>query len=444
MPGLCSRVDYYYSNPSSPWIEETHKRIFEKSMVSDIDLEWNPFPLEDDFFASRKKWLCERELSRWISDFNLNVKKAIEKEPFTFTFTDRIATEMEISPFHKTIRRLRSTTGRRGDSFAVQRIVEKAQFHRDEFVHDLTERVAAMEMSVEKLMDLKAKKDTKREKAKPLPCACNVKKSFKKEWKGENGVKGKFSYKYEESKKKITDPITIIIPGAREGESKTIRVEKYTVINDTKSSDAKIRVIPLEECDGSSSSSSSHTDDDEASKKIQGVLARRRAAANAQLSWKGKKKELSPHDAAVIIQSCFREYLARRSQNLRSLRDLAVAKAKLKELRSLFTNYAYRRHLCRDAEEKQRFSEKTIVLLLTVDSIEGSNHLVREARRSMIQELESMLDAVDPQSPNKGAAGSNRRKFDLPESAPPQKEMETEVAQVVTVVDEENVGSLFS
>lgn len=442
MPGHCSWVDYYHSNPSSSCIEETHKRIFEKSMVADIDLEWNPFPFEDDFFAIRKKWLCEKELSQWMSDFNLKAKKAIEKEPSTFSCTDRIALEMETSPFHKTIRRFRQTTAGRGDSFAVQRIVEKAQFRRDELVQDLADRVTAMEMSVEKLKDLKAKKDTKPEKAKPLPCT--VKKSFKKEWKGDNGVKGKLSCKWEESKNKVTDPITITIPGPRQGEFKTIRVEKYTVINDTKSSDAKIRVIPLEEGDGSSSSSSSHTDDEEASKKIQGVLAKRRAAANGQLSCKGKKKELSPQDAAVIIQTCFREYLVRRSQNLCSLRDLAIAKSKLKELRSLFTNYAYRRHLCRDAEEKQRFSEKTIVLLLTVDSIEGSNHLVREARRSMIQELESMLDAVDPQSPNKGAACSSRRKFDLPEAAPPQKEMDAEVAQVVTVVEEENVASLFS
>lgn len=412
--------------------------MFEKSKIPSLDLEWNPFTFEEDFFGNRKKWLCERESSRWISDFNLNVKKAMEKEPFTFT--DRIAMEMETGPFHKTIHSLRSTTRGCGDSFAVQSIVEKAQFHRDEFAHDLADRMTVMEMNVEKLMEKKAKKVTKHEKAKALPCACTVKKSFRKEWKGENGVKAKLSYKYEESKKKLTDPITIIIPGAREGEFKTIRAEKYTVINGTKPSDAKIKVIPLEDGDGSSSSSSSsHTDDDEASKKIQGVFAKRRAAAAAQLGWKGKKKDLSPQDAAVIIQTCFREYLVRRSQNLRSLRDLAVAKAKLKELRSLFSNYAYRRHLCRDAEEKQRFSEKTIVLLLTVDSIEGSNHLVRESRRSMIQELESMLDAVDPQSPNKGAAGSNRRKFDLPEPAPPQKEMEAEVAQVVNVV-EENVG----
>lgn len=66
----------------------------------------------------------------------------------------------------------------------------------------------------------------------------------------------------------------------------------------------------------------------------------------------------------------FRAYLIRRSQALRALRELAIAKTKLKELRALFNNFTYRRRVARDAEERQRFSEKIIVLLLTVDAIE--------------------------------------------------------------------------
>ncbi|KAL8247949.1 hypothetical protein R6Q59_009165 [Mikania micrantha] len=85
---------------------------------------------------------------------------------------------------------------------------------------------------------------------------------------------------------------------------------------------------------------------------------------------KGKKKELSPQDAAMVIQLTFRAYLIRRSQALRALRELAIAKGKLKELRALFNNFSYRRLVARDAEEKQKFSEKIIVLLLTVDAIE--------------------------------------------------------------------------
>ena len=96
------------------------------------------------------------------------------------------------------------------------------------------------------------------------------------------------------------------------------------------------------------------------------AFAKRIGAKNC----KGKKKELSPQDAAMMIQISFRAYLIRRSQALRALRDLAVAKTKLKEIRGLFNNISYRRLVARDAAERQRFSEKIIVLLLTVDAIE--------------------------------------------------------------------------
>ena len=72
----------------------------------------------------------------------------------------------------------------------------------------------------------------------------------------------------------------------------------------------------------------------------------------------------------MMIQMSFRAYLIRRSQALRALRELAIAKTKLKEIRALFNNFSYRRRLTRDAEERQRFSERIIVLLLTVDAIE--------------------------------------------------------------------------
>ena len=88
---------------------------------------------------------------------------------------------------------------------------------------------------------------------------------------------------------------------------------------------------------------------------------------------KGKAKELSPQDAALLIQMNYRAHLAHRSQVLRCLRDLAVAKAKLKELRTLFYNLSYRRRITYDHEERQRFSEKIIVLLLTVDALEVSS-----------------------------------------------------------------------
>ncbi|XVF79852.1 hypothetical protein PTKIN_Ptkin15bG0023300 [Pterospermum kingtungense] len=93
-----------------------------------------------------------------------------------------------------------------------------------------------------------------------------------------------------------------------------------------------------------------------------------RAGAVSRL--RGKRKILSPDEAALLIERSFRAYLIRRSKSLRSLRELAVAKAKLKEIRSLFNNYSYRQRIDRDSEELKRFSERIISLILAVDAIE--------------------------------------------------------------------------
>lgn len=159
---------------------------------------------------------------------------------------------------------------------------------------------------------------------------------------------------------------------------------------------------------------------------------------------RGKKKDWSPQDAALLIQISFRAYLIRRSKALRALRELAVAKSKLKEIRAQFNNFSYRRHIARDAEERQRFSEKIIVLLLTVDAIEGADIMVRSAKRSMVDELEAMLDVVDPQPGGRSASLSfKRRTFDMPDGVI-RKEIEEGVAQVVQMLEEaENSSNTY-
>nr|GLL28101.1 BAG family molecular chaperone regulator 7 [Ipomoea trifida] len=172
-----------------------------------------------------------------------------------------------------------------------------------------------------------------------------------------------------------------------------------------------------------------------------GAVILRQAYAKSVEKKKGKRKELSPQDAAMVIQMTFRAYLIRRSQALRALRELAIAKTKLKELRALFNNFSYRRQVARDAEERQRFSEKIIVLLLTVDAIEGADVMVRATKKSMVDELEAMLDVVDPQPAGKSAS-MRRRTFDMPDSVI-QKELAAGVAQVMQMIDESNGGETF-
>ncbi|EEC79829.1 hypothetical protein OsI_21287 [Oryza sativa Indica Group] len=162
-----------------------------------------------------------------------------------------------------------------------------------------------------------------------------------------------------------------------------------------------------------------------------GCVAIRKAFALG--NGKAKKKELSPQDAALLIQLNYRAHLAHRSQVLRCLRDLAVAKAKLKEIRSLFYNISYRHRMAHDHEERQRFTEKIIVLLLTVDALEGPDYMVRTAKKSMLDELEGMLEIVDPQPPGKQRS-LTRRKFDLPEGGPITDEKMAGVNNAVKVI----------
>ncbi|KAL9254121.1 BAG family molecular chaperone regulator 7-like protein [Drosera capensis] len=166
-----------------------------------------------------------------------------------------------------------------------------------------------------------------------------------------------------------------------------------------------------------------------------GLILRKAFAKRADASIrKGKKKEFSPQDAALMIQINFRDYLIRRSRALRGLRELAIAKTKLKEIRALFHNFSYCTRVARDAEERQKFTEKIIVLLLTVDAIEGADLMVRSAKKSMVDELEAMLDVVDPH-PTGRSLSIRRRTFDLP-SGGIQKELAEGVASVVQLLDE--------
>lgn len=66
--------------------------------------------------------------------------------------------------------------------------------------------------------------------------------------------------------------------------------------------------------------------------------------------------------------------------------------------------------------------------------------MVRAAKRSMVVELEGMLDVVDPQPPGK-LGSMKRRTFDLPENGHIRRELAMGVAQVVQMLDEEDNGS---
>lgn len=70
--------------------------------------------------------------------------------------------------------------------------------------------------------------------------------------------------------------------------------------------------------------------------------------------------------------------------------------------------------------------------------------MVRSAKRSMVDELEAMLDVVDPQPGGRSASLSfKRRTFDMPDGVI-RKEIEEGVAQVVQMLEEaENSSNTY-
>ncbi|PHU24854.1 NEP1-interacting protein 2 [Capsicum chinense] len=112
---------------------------------------------------------------------------------------------------------------------------------------------------------------------------------------------------------------------------------------------------------------------------------------------RGKRKEMSPKDAALAIQMSFRAYIIRRSQALRALRELAIFKTKLKEVQVLSLS-----------SESDFFSIISTSLQLGV-----------------------LL--------GRPLSAARRRTFDMPDAVI-QKELAAGVAQVVRILDESNTA----
>ncbi|XP_020702521.1 BAG family molecular chaperone regulator 8, chloroplastic [Dendrobium catenatum] len=91
--------------------------------------------------------------------------------------------------------------------------------------------------------------------------------------------------------------------------------------------------------------------------------------------------------AARTIQARFRRFLVRRSQTLRDLKRLASIKSSASALRSSISGDA-------DAE-LEAISQEAMDLLLQLDSIQSSDPMIRDGKRSISRDLARMLEFVD-------------------------------------------------
>ncbi|KAG8381498.1 hypothetical protein BUALT_Bualt06G0128100 [Buddleja alternifolia] len=369
---------------------------------------FNP-PLLNPSFA-----IVEHDLDFTLDLLNLTPAPPIPLDEFE-TITDLIQID-EYSPFHTSTRRL---TRRSGPG--------------EQYLQKLSDRVAALETGLDRIVREEKIRKKKKEvvgdrkytytaeiktaekdrKYKLTAERKGVEKSYK--WTAE--IKGK------DGDNERTYTIKVSSGDSKSEEEMKMKKKKCeSVKGKGKAVGSIARVVEIDE------EPSDH-----------GAVVLRQVFAKRVEKRRGKRKELSCEDAAVLIQKSFRAYLIRRSQALRALRELAIAKSKLKEIRALFNNFTYRRRIARDAEENQRFSEKIIVLLLTVDAIEGADLMVRAAKKSMVDELEAMLDVVDPQPAGKSLS-MRRRTFDMPDPTI-NKELAAGVAQVVRMLDEDATAS---
>ncbi|RZC63819.1 hypothetical protein C5167_025568 [Papaver somniferum] len=425
MTGGCRRkIEIYESSPSF-FIKETS--IFKP----------NPFSFPS--FEDDEEFL----------GFNLKPDLCLFNSPppqclFTpFDFFDNVADliQIEKTPFQSTYKRIR----------------QRSAGGNDAYIKSLCDRVAALETGLDRVSkEKKMMKTKKKNNVKPPPPQQQDRKySWTAEIKTDDkdGVDRKYKWSAEIKSGEDEDDVQknykwiaeIRGKGKEAASTRTYTYKASTLPssagheNVDKNKDKKKKEKNKDSSSGKSTVQIEEEPVDPRVVALKHAFERRGSVAN---NVKGKKKELSPQDAAMMIQINFRAYLIRRSQALRALRELALAKAKLKELRILFNNFSYRHRIVRDGEERQKFSEKIIILLLTVDAIEGADLMVRAARRSMVDELEAMLEVVDPQPPGK-LGSMKRRRFDLPEGGF-QKEIAEGVAEVVHMLNqEERNGGTF-
>ncbi|VFQ68545.1 unnamed protein product [Cuscuta campestris] len=113
-------------------------------------------------------------------------------------------------------------------------------------------------------------------------------------------------------------------------------------------------------------------------------LLRRIASLESSL----RRRSLNSHSlrdtAARTIQTQFRAFLVRRSKTLRHLKELASIKSALNILKSSASS-------C----DPQALSHKANRLLLRLDSIQGSDPMIQDGKKSISRELVKFMELID-------------------------------------------------
>lgn len=113
----------------------------------------------------------------------------------------------------------------------------------------------------------------------------------------------------------------------------------------------------------------------------------------------------SEEEAASSIQACWRGAMVRRTRPLEKLQAITQVRQDLKAHLQVLAGSAQFEKLCSDPQERLRWSECAMALLLHLDAIQGAHPDVRELRKLVTKEVIAFQEIID--STNKDASSGN-------------------------------------
>jgi hypothetical protein len=106
----------------------------------------------------------------------------------------------------------------------------------------------------------------------------------------------------------------------------------------------------------------------------------------------------SEESAATTIQARYRGFAVRRTRPLEHLQIVYYVRQDLKAHMLVLADPEQYERLCSDPEQRRRWSECAMALLLRLDSVQGAHAHVRDIRKMVTKEVITFQEIVDSTS----------------------------------------------
>lgn len=128
----------------------------------------------------------------------------------------------------------------------------------------------------------------------------------------------------------------------------------------------------------------------------------------------------SEEAAATTIQSHYRGFAVRRTRPLEHLEIIYEVRQDLKAHMLVLAEPAQYEKLCSDPQQRLRWNECAMALLLRLDSVQGAHAHVRDIRRTVTKEVIAFQEIIDSTSQ---AMSSDKQIVKSPEKSAPFKSL---------------------